>query len=213
LDEGKTIVSGEKPAPMVELSSKTKKILLELTTKRKTKIGEKKRKKQRFGRDAEEIVGSVPKVTFELPQELVGEIIDSVPEVIVEVPKEKVGELEKTHELRVKSNKKLRANEGGSITQSSTRNTRSTQEEQVPAPIAQSSSRNTRSEQAEQVLVSPPESSRIKMNKAQDIQSPVPIYDPKKKKRRLFKDEISILVSTTEEVSGPIRRTTQSMDK
>jgi hypothetical protein len=33
---------------------------------------------------------------------------------------------------------------------------------------------------------------------------PVPISDPKTKKRRLFKEEISIPVSTPEEVSGPV---------
>jgi hypothetical protein len=62
-----------------------------MSTKRKTQISEKKRKKQRFGRDAREIAGSVLEVIFELPQEQVGEIADSVPEVIVEVPKDKVG--------------------------------------------------------------------------------------------------------------------------
>jgi hypothetical protein len=126
LNKGKIVVLEEQPAPMVERSSKTKKIRLDLSTKRKTKISEKKRKKQRSGSDVGEIAGSVPEVIVELPQEQVGEIADSVPEVIIEVPQEKVGELEKTPELRVKSKKKLRANEGSDIAQSFSRKTRST---------------------------------------------------------------------------------------
>jgi hypothetical protein len=92
LDKGKTIVLSEQPAPMVERSSKTKKILPDLSTKRKTQISEKKRKKQRSDSDAGEIAGNVPEVIIEIPQEKVGEIAENIPEVIVEVPKEKVGE-------------------------------------------------------------------------------------------------------------------------
>ena len=62
-----------------------------MSTKRKTQISEKKRKKQRFGRDAREIVGIFPEVLVGLPQEQVGKIADSVPKMINEIPQEKVG--------------------------------------------------------------------------------------------------------------------------
>jgi hypothetical protein len=61
LDKGKIIVLEEQPAPMVERSSKTKKIRPDLSTKRKTQISEKRRKKQRSDSDVEEIAGSVPR--------------------------------------------------------------------------------------------------------------------------------------------------------
>jgi hypothetical protein len=102
LDKGKTIVLSEKPALVMERSSKIKKILPDLSTKIKTQISEKKRKKQRYDSDAGEIAGNFPKVIIEIPQEQVGEIAENIPEVIVEVPKEKVGEIENTPELRVK---------------------------------------------------------------------------------------------------------------
>jgi hypothetical protein len=213
LDKGKTIVLEEWHAPMVERSSKTKKIRPSLSTKRKTQIREKKRKKQRSGRDVGETAGSVPEVIFELHQNQVGEIANSVLEIIFEVPKDKFGELEKTPELRVKSKTKFRVNEGSDIAQSSSIKTRSTQEEQVPTPTSNSSGRKTRNTQEEQVPIPPSESSRRKMRKAQEKQSLVPISEPKTKKRRLFEDEISIPVSTPEEVSGLVRRTTWSMAK
>jgi len=76
------------------------------------------------------------------------------------------------------------ANEGSAITHSSSRNTRSTPEEQVLAPIFKTYGRN--------------------MRKAHGKQNPVPISEPKTKKRRFFKEEISIPVSTPEEVSNPV---------
>jgi hypothetical protein len=115
--------------------------------------------------------------------------------------------------LRFKSKNKFRANEGSAIAQSSSRKTRSTLEEQVPTPTSKSPGRKTRSTQEEQVLASPSESSRRKMRKAQEKKIPVPISEPKTKKRRLFKEEICIPISTPEEVSGLVRRTTRSMDK
>jgi hypothetical protein len=84
---------------------------------------------------------------FEIPQEQVGEIAENTPEVIVEVPKEKGGEAEKTPELRVKRKRKFRVNEGSTIAQSSSRKTRSTPEEQVPAPTSKPPGRKTRSAQ------------------------------------------------------------------
>jgi hypothetical protein len=62
----------------------------------------------------------------------------------VKVPNKKVGELGKTLELRDKSKKKFRANEGIAITQSSRRKTRSTQEEKFTAPTFESSRRKMR---------------------------------------------------------------------
>jgi len=41
----------------------------------------------------------------------------------------------------------------------------------------------------------------------------MPLFEPKNKKRRLFEEDISILVSELEEASGLARNTTQSMDK
>jgi len=74
-----------------------------LSTKIKTQISEKRRKKKRFGSGA-------------------GEIVDSLPEVTIELPREEVGESENT----------------------SSRKTRSTQEEQVLVPTSESSRRQTR---------------------------------------------------------------------
>ena len=50
--------------------------------------------------------------------------------------------------------------------------------------------------------VSPPNPSRGKVKKSHDKQSPVPSSEPKMKKRRLFKEEIHVPVSTPEEVPG-----------
>jgi hypothetical protein len=94
--------------------------------------------------------------------------------------------LEKTPELRVKGKKKLRINEESAMAQSSSRKTRSAQEEQIPVPTSESSRRKTR--------------------KAQEKQIPVPISEPKKKKRRLFEEEISIHVSKPDEASGPTHK-------
>jgi len=98
----------EQLVPVVEWSSLTKKICLDLSTKRKTQISEKKSKKQRSNHDAGEIAGNVSEVIIEIPQKKVGEIAKNILEVIVEVSKEKVGEVEKTLELRAKIKKKFR---------------------------------------------------------------------------------------------------------
>jgi hypothetical protein len=145
LDKGKTIFLEEQPTPMVEQSSNIKKTRLDLSTKSKTQISARKRKKHRSGSDVGkvadivpevivevphehdgEITESIPKGVLEIPQEEVGEIAENTPEVIVKVPKEKGGEEKKTLELRVKSNRKFRVNKGSTITHSSNRNTRST---------------------------------------------------------------------------------------
>jgi hypothetical protein len=138
----------------VKRSSKTKKPCPNPSTKSKTQISEKRRKKQRSGSD-------------------VGEIANSVRDVIVELPQEKVGELDKTHELRVKGKKKLKINEESNMTQSFSSKTRKAHEKKIPVPISK----------------------------------------PKKKKRRLFEEEISIPVSKLDEASCPTHRTTRSMAK
>jgi hypothetical protein len=122
--------------------------------------------------------------------------------LIVKVPKEKGGEEENIHELRVKRKRKFRVNEGSNIAQSSSRKTRITPEKQVLVPTSNSPSRKTRSAKTEQILVSPPNPSRGKVKKAQDKQISVPSFEPKTKRRRLFKEEVHVPVSITDEVLG-----------
>jgi hypothetical protein len=57
------------------------------------------------------------------------------------------------------------------------------------------------------------ESSIRKIRKGHEKKNLVPISKSKKKKRRLFEEEISIPVRKPDEASGPSCRNTQSMAK